>query len=665
MKLRVVLVLAAFGLAPVALSAGQNSTTSGQTANRPPTDPIAEAYAQYLLAHRYQDDEENDQAIAAYRRALQLDPRGAEIASDLANLYMELNRGTEAIAAGEQALKIDPQNQEAHRILGMVYASRTPLTANNNRTTDAQRENLTKAIQHLEQSIRGPMAQADANTRALLSRLYIAHADHDKAIAVLADLVKQEPGWQDGVGLLMEAYTASGRSADAVAWLKDAAPDNPTLYATLAEFYSREGQWSDAAAAYQEAMSAAPRSFDLRMRYAAALLNQDKPAEVAKARSVLAEALQLRPDDERALLMLSQAERQAGEFGAAEQTARRVIAKNRSNARGYAALAESLESRQRYDAVVDALAPVLPQFRSGANSAASLSLLLPHLGFAYVQLGQADKAVATFDEAHRLSPNDPVIGGYLVQAQISAKKYAPAAELAHSIRQQHPDDVRLARLEAEALSHSGKTDAGSTLLEELAARRSDDPQVYIALAQYYTDVNRGSQAIKALQTGQSKLPNETVLTFELGAVYDKQKRHADAEAAFRQVIARDPQHAAALNYLGYMLAERGERLDESIDLVRRALVIDPDNGSYLDSLGWAYYKSNKLELALDNLKKAADQLARNSVIQDHYGDVLFKLGRFEDAIAAWDRALTGDGDSIDRGDVDKKIRSARQKLPKK
>jgi tetratricopeptide (TPR) repeat protein len=212
---------------------------------------------------------------------------------------------------------------------------------------------------------------------------------------------------------------------------------------------------------------------------------------------------------------------------------------------------------------------------------------------------------------------------------------------------------------------AGKTDAGGTLLEELAARRSDDPQVYIALAQYYTDVNRGSQAIKALQTGQSKLPNETVLTFELGAVYDKQKRHADAEAAFRQVIARDPQHAPALNYLGYMLADRGERLDESIDLVRRALVIDPDNGSYLDSLGWAYYKSNKLDLAVDNLKKAADQLGRNSVIQDHYGDVLFKLGRYDDAIAASDRALGGDSDSIDRGDVDKKIRSARQKLPKK
>jgi hypothetical protein len=64
------------------------------------------------------------------------------------------------------------------------------------------------------------------------------------------------------------------------------------------------------------------------------------------------------------------------------------------------------------------------------------------------------------------------------------------------------------------------------------------------------------------------------------------------------------------------------------------------------------------------LRRAADQLSTNSVIQDHYGDVLFKLGRYEDAVAAWTRALAGDGDSIDRGDIDKKIRAAK-KLDKK
>ena len=142
---------------------------------------------------------------------------------------------------------------------------------------------------------------------------------------------------------------------------------------------------------------------------------------------------------------------------------------------------------------------------------------------------------------------------------------------------------------------------------------------------------------------------------------DKQKKYAESEAVFRQLIAKDPSNALALNYLGYMLAERGERLDESVDYIKRALAIDPDNGSYLDSIGWAYYKDGKLDLALDNLKRAADQLTTNSVVQDHYGDVLFKLGRFNDAIAAWNTALAGDGDSIDRGDIDKKIRSREAK----
>ena len=73
----------------------------------------------------------------------------------------------------------------------------------------------------------------------------------------------------------------------------------------------------------------------------------------------------------------------------------------------------------------------------------------------------------------------------------------------------------------------------------------------------------------------------------------------------------------------------------------------------------------ELDLAFENMKRAADQLPANSVVQDHYGDVLSKMGRWDEAIAAWNRALSGDGDSIDKGDIDKKIRSARQKLPKR
>jgi tetratricopeptide (TPR) repeat protein len=225
--------------------------------------------------------------------------------------------------------------------------------------------------------------------------------------------------------------------------------------------------------------------------------------------------------------------------------------------------------------------------------------------------------------------------------------------------------VRLTRLEAQALRHTGKTDEGIALLEAVLKQHADEPVAYISLAQAYSEAERTAQALKVLQDAQGKFPSDDGIAFELGSVFDKQKKFAEAESAFRQVLARDPENAIALNYLGYMLAERGERLDESVTYLKKALQVEPENPSYLDSLGWAYFKADKLDLAETNLKRAADQLKTNSVIQEHYGQVLFKLGRYDEAIAAWTRALAGDGDSIDKADVDKKIRAAKQKLPKK
>jgi tetratricopeptide (TPR) repeat protein len=187
----------------------------------------------------------------------------------------------------------------------------------------------------------------------------------------------------------------------------------------------------------------------------------------------------------------------------------------------------------------------------------------------------------------------------------------------------------------------------------------------VALAQLYSDADRGAKAIQLLHDAESRFPADTSITFELGAVYDKQKQFNDAEAAFKQLLAREPENAAALNYLGYMLAERGERLGESVGYLKKAVQLEPDNGSFLDSLGWAYFKSDQLQLAEENLKRAAGQLRTNSVVQSHYGELLFKLGRYDEAIAAWKLALTGDGEDIDRKDIDRRIQAARQKLDKK
>jgi tetratricopeptide (TPR) repeat protein len=628
-------------------------------------DRVGQAYEQFLRARMIRDDDVEG-AIAAYKRAIALDPSAADIPADLADLYMDEGRISEAIATAEQALKITPANYAAHRVLGMIYAqmaTSSPTGRRGGGGSAPPADAMPNAISHLEQSIENPPTFGDFTSRAVLARLYVASGKYDKAIAILPDLVKI--GWQDGAPLLMEAYAGAGRAAEGIKWLEESAPDNPDLYGTLGDFYARARRWSDSATAYEQALENAPRSFDYRVFMASSLLQTDNLADVTKAREVLREAVTMRGTDERALYLLSQAERRAGDASNAEGAARRLIVQNARNPRGYIALAEALEDQRRYQPIIDALAPAVTSFSNANDNGFALTMILPHLGFAYQELGQFDKAISTFETARKIAPNDPSVTLYLIQAQLAGKYYNNAAELAHAARTTHPDDLRLARMESLALRRGGKVDQGLAILEDIARTHNDDPEAVVALAQAYLDANRAPQAVKLLQDAQTRLPGEATIALELGTVFDKQKKFNDAENVLRQLIAREPNNAIALNYLGYMLAERGERLGESVDYIKRALAIDPDNGSYLDSIGWAYYKDGKLDLALDNLKKAADQLTTNSVVQDHYGEILYKLGRYNDAILAWTRALAGDGDSIDKGDLDKKIRSARQKLTKR
>ncbi len=346
------------------------------------------------------------------------------------------------------------------------------------------------------------------------------------------------------------------------------------------------------------------------------------------------------------------------------------------------ALAQVYAQRHEYDKVIATLEPVVqaqspaqaqartpsqgrPSAAQGADATAvssrAFAPIWVSLGNAYQEQGNFPKAIEAYTKGKQAGGSESTFDAYLVQAYLASGDKAKAVALAASMRQRHPESLRLMNLEAEARLQNGETGAAIGILEDAVKKNPDEPQAHVALANVLLEAKQYAKAEEVLTNASTKFPQEITIPFQLGAVFEEQRKAPEAEQAFRRALAIDPQHAPTLNYLGYMFADHGTRLDEAVKLLTQAVEIDPYNGSYMDSLGWAYYKKGALDKAKDYLLKAGEQLPRNSVVQEHVGDLLFAMHDNRGAVAAWQRALAGDGRSIDKAAIEKKIEQAKKK----
>ena len=140
------------------------------------------------------------------------------------------------------------------------------------------------------------------------------------------------------------------------------------------------------------------------------------------------------------------------------------------------------------------------------------------------------------------------------------------------------------------------------------------------------------QMEKLSQTDDEKMD----VWFMRGAMFEKMKKIDQAEAEFRKILQVKPDFAGALNYLGYMLADRGVRLNEALQMITKAVEQEPANGAYLDSLGWVYYKMGRLPEAEENIRKALETTPRDATVHDHLGDVLMRESKVREAVAQWE-----------------------------
>ncbi|PYK49531.1 MAG: hypothetical protein DME51_08235 [Verrucomicrobia bacterium] len=533
-----------------------------------------------------QDDSLNPKPAAD----LALRPGGAHKADALANFVegMALEENGEmdrALDAYRKVLNVDPgQAQLAARVAGLLI----------------QQDDFPQAIDVLKDAIKANPNNAEPYQQ--LAFIYLKYLKKtDQAIDYANRAVALNPGDAEGYQRLVEIEVAAGQEKKALEVLDRAAKihsNDPAFWMRLGKLYMAILFKSDS----QPKPDELKRTNEIFKK--AAEHARDDPAvlkEIADyyaASQQLKEAiplylhvLELQPDDANAREKLATGFILTNQRGKAVEMLEQIIKEHPEKYQSYDLLAQVLEDEARSLQRANRLEEAKAKFAKVAANYEQSLLINPSHPSTYLHLAElllgplrdADRAVKLLTDARRRFPGAPEIVYYLAIAQREAKQSQQAV---------------------------------ATFEEALHEAQLDEDDDVINAKFYF---NYGAAA-------------------EQAGLYEK------AANLLRKSIALDPANSAeAYNYIGYMWADHNMNLDEAEAMIKRALESEPNNASYLDSLGWVEFRKGKFDQALNDLLHAAKSVERDDpVVFEHIGDTYLKLNRVPEALDAWQKALALD-----------------------
>jgi tetratricopeptide (TPR) repeat protein len=661
----------------VAPPAKGEAPSAGSAAEEAPPANIASpvdharAYYHYMLARRYKElaGIENrsdfvDKAVSEYKEAIEADPDSLFLRVELADLYSRISRVGDAVREAEAVLKVNPNQEDAHRLLADIYFR----NLGEAQPEGKAKESLQKAILHLEAVTR--LDPNDSASKILLGRLYKLNNQTAKAEETFKSVLTTDPGSRGALANLAEVYTDQGDYKEAIALLTKV-PENEMdvrWLGLLGFAYTQNRDFDHAVATYEKALAQDPDNQDVLHAYAESLLAAGKSAQ---ARGVYEKILKAEPDDGITYLRLGHLDREEGKFDNSRQELTRAKSLLPDN------LEVPFEEVLLEDAVgnddkaVQLLQDLLkrsehPEGSYTAAEANNRAIFLEHLGGIYRTQEKYAEAIEVYRQVVTLGKTQAPRGEALIveTLRLSRQPQKALAEADAAINK-YPQDRSLKLLRASLLGEQGQVDEAIKQLQSMVNGSAGDAEAYRAIAQIYSQAKRFPDAEAAALKGISAASNpgeEEFGHFLLGSVYEREKKYDQAEGEFKKVLTANPLNAAASNYLGYMLADRGVRLEESVKYIKKALQIEPNNGAYLDSLGWAYFKMNQLEEAETQLEKAARLVTSDPTIHQHLGDIYYQMGKKGQAQEQWERALkdsrgavSSDFDSEQAAKLEKKL----------
>ena len=506
-------------------------------------------------------------------------------------------KNEEALEAYEKAIICDPGADLAIRKIPLLLV---------------RLERMDEAISRLEEYIEQHPDQT--GPRMLLAKILIRQGKHQEAAAQYRKINALAPDDSTSLLLLSELYLSRNKTELARDTLEQVLKIDPSSYPArvlLARLLVMGKQYDRALRQYREAL-ALNWSAELQLEMAEVLLREKKYDQATALYRDILDRDELDEDARIALVhvyLLQKKEDQALE------ELNRLKAVTTSPERVDLTIARLFARRKEYKRAISILDDVLKE--NDSSEARYLQAIL------YFQTGQYEAAL---DDLQAIKRDD--------------EEYEDAIFL--QVR-----TLRRLKREQEAIE----------LLEAaISDEKLRNPDMYVLLASLYQLKNQEDLGRQTFVRAIKAYPDNDQLLYEYGLFLDYRGEHQQALDVMQKVIKLKPEHAAALNYVGYTWADKKVHLDKAFTYIKKAVELKPDNGYIRDSLGWVYYRQGKLDEAIKTLEEAVRLSPDDPAILDHLGDVYLEAGRTADALKTYKKSLQLFKDEEGRKRVEEKIR---------
>jgi len=511
--------------------------------------------------------------------------------------------------------------------------------------------------------------RAAADYYFLIFQDLLRAGDKDQAVTVLASLAKLSPTPQILLDLANLQWGINQRDA-AIVVLEEAArrfPEEKQIAFYLASAYQMQHRREEAVAVISVYLSTHPDDLAAHQEMASLLIDSGQFREALASLEKI-EALDPSPA---VFYYKAKAHIGLGDRASAMSALRQVLAADRSMVAAWAELGFLQEQEKDYRGALASYAAILELGEEGAevwSRLVKLNLKLKNPGKAMALMDKAPKdstfvleVLSSFiaegyaSEAGKLldrlekngSPPPDILFYRAVAAYEGEKKPDKAIGYLKRVPESHPHYDKSLSFRIQLLLETDRAAEALELARQAMAQFQDKKEFRLLLSTALERSGNPSEATSILTEASEKWADDTEILYRLGVVLERQKRTAESVQVMEQIITLDGEHADALNFVGYTLAEENRDLPRALQLIEKAVAIEPDNPFFLDSLAWVHHRMGQNDKAWEVIRQAVAQPAGDPVIWEHYGDIAAALGKKAEAADGYKKALSGNPGNAD------------------